>query len=194
MDELADLVGREKASSSASEAAAAAVKPGARGAFTVTDEGITWTCIRCDTRNPLEAAICSVCGTTFADIVRPPVDRPERDPNLAAMISLFLPGAGHAYVGLWGQGIARAVIQLWIGSVVILSLVAGGRANAGAVAIVFGLVGTLLWGISAHDAFREARGEPALVLLKGRFFLYLVLGLLMLLFVMLVGAGLQANS
>ena len=195
MNELADLVGREKSAAASAEATASAaqVKPGARGAFTVTDEGITWTCSRCETRNALDAQLCSVCGTTFAEVVRPPVERPERDPNMAALISLFLPGAGHAYVGLWGQAIARAVIQLWIGGVVLIALFAGGRANASSVAIVFGLVGTVLWGVSAHDAYREARGEQVRVLLKGKFFLYITLGLLMLLFMMLVGASLQAR-
>src|SRR5687768_16998688 len=78
-----------------------------RGAFTVTEEGIRWTCQRCEAENPLEESICAVCGTTFADSMRPPVERPVRDPNTVAMFSLFFPGAGHWYLGLKGSAVAR---------------------------------------------------------------------------------------
>ena len=170
------------------------LQPKKSGAFTVTEAGISWTCNQCETKNPLEAQYCSVCGTTFAEVVRPKPERPPRDPNLAALLSLFFPGAGHAYVGLIGQAVARGVISVWVVSVVILSIVAGGKSGSNSLAIVFGVVATMLWMLAAHDAYREARGESAMVLLKGKFFLYLVLGLLMLLFAMLVGAGLSARA
>ena len=164
------------------------------GAFTVTEAGITWKCDRCETTNPLEAQVCSVCGTTFAEVVRPKESRPERDPNMVALISLFLPGAGHMYLHLWPQGIARAIVSLWVVSVVVVSLMAGGAKNAATVPATFGLVATALWVLGAHDAYREARGESNQVILKGRVFLYLVLGLLMLLFFLLVSAGLSARG
>jgi hypothetical protein len=147
----------------------------------------------CETQNPLEAQVCSVCGTSFAEVVRPPDSRPQRDPNMAALVSLFLPGAGHMYLHLWPQGIARAVVSLWVMSVVLVSLLAGGRSNTTSVAVTFGLVATGLWVAGAHDAFREARGEPDRAVLKGKVFLYLVLGLLMLLFFLLMSAGLRAR-
>jgi hypothetical protein len=109
------------------------------------------------------------------------------------LVSLFLPGAGHMYLHLWPQGIARAVVSLWVMSVVLVSLLAGGRSNTTSVAVTFGLVATGLWIAGAHDAFREARGEPDRAVLKGKVFLYLVLGLLMLLFFLLMSAGLRAR-
>jgi hypothetical protein len=48
--------------------------------------------------------------------------------------------------------------------------------------------------VAAHDAYQEARGHSAATLLKGRVFMYVVLGLLGLLFVMLVGAAFQARG
>ena len=131
-----------------------------------------------------------MCGTRFADVMRPPEDVPERDPNNAALYSLFFPGAGHWWLGLKGQGVARGVLSTWVVLVAILGGAAGSMLLAGA----FGIVAFGLWGVAAHDAYREARKEPALVILKGRSFLYLVLGLLMLMVVLLVAAGLRAGA
>lgn len=163
------------------------------GAFTVREHGVVWTCSRCDTENPLDQQVCVVCGTTFAEVVRPKEKRPERDPGTAALVSLFFPGAGHGYLGLWGQAIARGVLHAWVLFVVLLSVLQRGP-GSGPVALVFGLAATVLWGVSAHDAYREARHEGGLVLLKGKVFLYLVLGLLVLLLVLLVSSGLRERG
>lgn len=112
---------------------------------------------------------------------------------MAAMVSLFLPGAGHAYLGLWGQAVARAVITLWIFFVLLISLLQRGPSSA-RVAVVFGVAATALWAVAAHDAYREAREEQGLVLLKGKVFLYTVLGLLVLLVVLLMSSGLSARG
>jgi hypothetical protein len=160
-----------------------------RGAFTITETGIVWTCTRCETVNPLDASVCSVCGTTFADVIRPPDDRPVRDPNTVALYSLFFPGAGHWYLGLTGQAVARGVLSVWVVLVAVLAGVAGSVLMA----VVFGLAALGLWIVAAHDAYREARHEPTAVILKGRTFLYLVLGLLLLMVVLLVAAGIQAG-
>ena len=159
------------------------------GAFRISETGISWTCSRCETVNPLDASVCSVCGTTFADVIRPPDDRPERDPNTVAMYSLFFPGAGHWYLGLTGQAVARGVLSVWVVLVAILAAIAGSMLMG----VVFGLVALGLWIAAAHDAYREARHESAAVILRGRTFLYLVLGLLLLMVVLLVAAGVQAG-
>ena len=167
--------------------------PAARGAFTITESGISWMCAQCATKNPLDASFCSVCGATFADTMEPKPARPQRDPNLAALLSLLLPGAGHAYIGLWAQAASRAVISVWVIFVVVASLFAGGEASSTLLAAVFGVVAFGLWVVGAHDAYREAKNESRLVLLKGKIFLWLVLGLLMLLFIMMVTTGLRAQ-
>lgn len=159
-----------------------APKPGVQqGAFRSTEEGILWTCSACDAENPLDEAACRVCGTAFGEAIRPPVKRHlERDPGTVALVSLFFPGAGHAYLGMWPQAIARAVVSAWVGVMTLLFALARGGAST-AVAGLFGLVAFSLWIVAAHDAFREAGDEPRRVLLYGRRFTFLVLGLLMLL-------------
>jgi hypothetical protein len=166
------------------------VEPQKRGAFTVTEAGITWTCSRCQTDNPLDAPICSVCGTTFADSVRPPIDRPQRDPNTVALYSLFFPGAGHWYLGMKAAAVARGIVSAWVVSIALLAAIA----KQIPMAIVFALVSFALWGLAAHDAYREAQGDPRMVILKGRVFVYLVMGLLGLVGLLLVLSALRVNQ
>lgn len=106
-----------------------------------------------------------------------------------AMYSLFMPGAGHWSMGLKAQAVARGIVSVWVVLVALLAAVAG----ATLMAVVFGVAAFGLWMASAHDAYREARGETHMVLLKPRVFVYLVLGLLMLMIVLLVSAGLRAG-
>jgi hypothetical protein len=165
-----------------------------RGAFQVTEEGIKWVCRTCEHANSIDLFTCSVCGTTFAEHVRPESDRPERDPSTTAMISLFFPGAGHAYLGMWGQAVARGVLSMWVLLVAIVGLVDKDIPGALIMAGLFGVVALLLWIVAAHDAFREASNETARVLLRGRRFLYVVLGLMALLFVAMLMALMTARS
>jgi hypothetical protein len=120
--------------------------------------------------------------------MNPPEERPARDPNSAALYSLFFPGAGHWYLGLKGSAVARGVLSAWV----VLVALAGAIAGSASMGAIFGLAAFVLWGIAAHDAYREAQGSPAAVILKSRAFVYVVMGLLMLMIVMLVSTGLRA--
>jgi Zn-finger in Ran binding protein and others len=159
----------------------------------VTDEGITWDCSRCGTINPLESNLCDVCGATFAVTIlpRPPV-RPARDPGTAALLSLFCPGAGHAYLGLWPQAVARGIVSMWVIATIFLTA-SGAGAGSGVIAGVFAAAGFAFWIVAAHDALREATLDEDAVLLKGRTFLYVVLALLLLLMGSLVLSGLRSG-
>jgi hypothetical protein len=172
----------------------AAVRRTESDAFQVTEEGIKWVCQTCSTPNDLDVFACTVCGATFADQVRPRTERPVRDPSKAALFSLFFPGAGHAYVGMWGQAVARGVLSTWILLVALVGLLDNDVPGSLAMATVFGLVGLALWVIAAHDAFREATNDTARVLLRGRRFLYVVLGLMALLFVAMFVALMAARN
>lgn len=146
------------------------------GSFSVRAGEITWACKWCEARNPLAEQSCSVCGAGFGEVLKGEKPQVARDPGVVALLSLFLPGAGHAYMGQWGQGVARAVLSIWAVLVCFFAGVQGGKGML--LAIAFGVIAFSLWVISAHDAFREASGSPGLALIKSQHFLYLVLGLL----------------
>lgn len=162
-----------------------------RGAFKVTEEGVTWTCSRCDSTNPMEVTVCPVCGSDLATTLRPPgPERPRRDPNMTALISLLLPGAGHAYLGQWAQGVARGIVQMWILATALIGAVQG----TPLVWVTFGIASVALWVVAAHDAYREAADEGRGVFLRGRVFLWVVLGLLALLLFVVLGTAVRAPS
>ena len=122
-----------------------------------------------------------------------PKIREGRDPNAAALISLFLPGAGHAYLGLVGQAIARLVMSVWVVGVSLIALFSGGGAAA-PLSVVYSVAAVALGLTAAHDAYREARNQGTLVLLSGRRFLYLTLGLIGVLFVVMMLGALGARG
>jgi hypothetical protein len=160
--------------------------------FSVGADGISWACKHCETVNSLESEVCSVCGMSFAELLRPPAPaKPKRDPNTVALISLFWPGAGHGYLGEWGQAIARGVVSFWV---LIVTAVSYAQSGIGAMTTIFGTIGFGLWVVAAHDSFQEASNARDKVILKQKYFLWIVLGLLVLLMGMLLMQGLQASA
>lgn len=125
----------------------------------------------------------------FADSIRPPDNRPQRDPGQAALYSLFFPGAGHWYLGLKGLAVAHGVLNAWV----IAAAVLGAIARSFAMAAIFAFAALALWLIAAHDAYREAARQRSSVILKGRVFLYVVLGLLFVMIGMLITTSLKAD-
>ena len=154
--------------------------------FKVTESGITWICRMCETENPLAVGTCSVCTSSFAQTLKEPDEGViKRDPGTVTLMSLFFPGAGHAYLGLWPQAIARGVIGALVVLVTILGAIAPGSSSK-PLAIVFFMVSFGWWVLSAHDAYREATGRRYAVILKDRGFLFVVLGILLLLTAMVI--------
>lgn len=149
-----------------------------------------WSCSTCGHDNELDAPSCAVCNASFEQtMTNAQVSPHEPDPNKAALYSLLLPGAGHAYLGLVGQAVARAVMSVWVVGVTLIALFSDGGRTGALVWTTYGCAAVALWLAAAHDAYREAGGQPALVLLSGRRFLYVTLALIGVLFlVMTVGA------
>ena len=140
----------------------------------------------CETENPLAVSTCSVCTSSFAQTLKEPDEGViKRDPGTVTLMSMFFPGAGHAYLGLWAQAIARGVIGALVVLVTILGAIAPGSSSK-PLATVFFMVSFGWWGLSAHDAYREATGRRYAVILKDRGFLFVVLGILLLLTAMVV--------
>lgn len=164
-----------------------------RDAFAASSEGLSWTCRLCDTINPLAADRCTVCGAGLAETLRPPPPRgPIRDPGTAALVSMAWPGAGHAYLGMWGQAVARAVTSAWVLAVTGIALLQQGPTAP--MAVAFGLAAFALWVVAAHDAYRESLRQSSAALLRGRALLWVVVGLLVLAFAMLAAGALGART
>jgi hypothetical protein len=171
-----------------------AVIEGDKGVIEVKGKEITWTCSRCENVNGFEHNTCEVCGASFAEVIKEPSEpAPERNPNAVALLSLLFPGAGHAYIGMYGQAIARGVISLWV-VVTAIFAAAQGASQSMALAVVFGIVFVGLWGVSAHDAYREASHQKSAVLLRDKLFLYLVLGLLLMSVVFVFSLAMGART
>jgi len=162
------------------------------GAFAIAGDEISWTCDRCDTDNELSAPACRVCGTRFGAAPQPSIVV-TRDPNNVAMLSLFFPGAGHAYLGMWAQAIARAALTIWVLAVVLVAALQKGVPGSGSIVVIFGATAFALWGLTAHDAYREASNDPSGVILRPRIFLYLTIGLLFALFASVMAAVINAT-
>lgn len=153
-----------------------------RGAFTMTAAGVAWTCPTCDTSNPLEAGVCTVCGTAFREVVaaNDAGGTPARDPRVAAAAGAIFPGFGHAYIGSWGQALARVAVAMWV----VATIVAGMSVRtlpSRLMSVAFILAALGLWTLSSYDAYQAASNNPGSVVLKGRTFVWLVLGLVGLL-------------
>lgn len=166
-----------------------------RGAFVVVGNEISWSCSACMHDNPLDAQACGVCGSSFAVTVIK-VDRPHvrRDPRTVALYSLLFPGAGHLYLGLVGQGIARAVMSIWVVVVAAVALFSGGGGPGVFVWTTYGAAAVALWVATTHDAYREANGQPGLVLLSPRRSLYVTLALIAVLFCVVTFGALEARG
>ncbi|MEA2486774.1 MAG: hypothetical protein QOF16_428 [Actinomycetota bacterium] len=164
------------------------------GPFTVGEEGITWICGACGSSNPLDLPLCSVCGATFKDTVEPDERLPERDPNTTALVALVYPGAGFAYLGRWPEAIGRAVVGTFALSVALIAALVGSGSVSAVIGITYGLAAFGLWVLGVHDAYRAAQHQEALVVLKARMLLYVLLGLLVLFLVLLVGAIVSRTS
>lgn len=156
----------------------------------------SWICGVCGTANPLANDVCDACGSPFALTIDPPKRRAAgtKDPGTAAIYSMIFPGAGHAWLGLWGQGWARAILSVWVIVVAVIGALGAKGSLAILIAGTFALCAFLLWIVAAHDAYREAADQPAAVLLTSRRMVYTVVGLLVLLMVLLAVGTLQAAS
>ncbi len=87
---------------------------------------------------------------------------------------------------------ARAVLGTFVAIVFVVSASTPGGPLP--LSLAFGMSAFGLWVAAAHDAHREASGEPGRVLLKNNAFLYVVLGLLCLLFAVLLVSFFNARG
>ena len=158
--------------------------------FDVREDGLVWVCKVCEAENPLEAQMCTRCGTPFGSLFEEGQAAPDVDPGRATALSLILPGLGHIAAGRKLEGAARIVIFVWlVGTLVVIVASRAGRGLGpllGLAAIYFASAGGLYL-VSAIDARRAAEGHDPV--LSSRLLLYGVSALLLFTVLLLFVTG-----
>ena len=133
----------------------------------VQDGRLTWTCPACEARNPIEASACTTCGTPFARLFQERAERPEMDPQSAAVWSMMFPGLGHWKLGRRAEAVARFAMFGWaFGALMILVVSRIGKGGFGPtfpLFLLFAFAAATIYVLSAIDAYRLAAGEAPLV-------------------------------
>ena len=138
-----------------------------RGSLEVEDGRLTWTCPACEARSAIEASVCATCGTPFARLFQKDDERPEMDPQSAAVWSMVFPGLGHWKLGRRADAIARFAMFAWaFGALMILVVSRVGKGGFGPtfpLFVLFAFASATIYVLSAVDAYRIAAGEEPLV-------------------------------
>jgi ribosomal protein L40E len=148
----------------------------------IEDGRPAWTCPVCQTRNPIEASICSACGTPFARLLEEPQVETQLDPQTAAVWSMVFPGLGHWKLGRRGDAIARFAMFGWsFGALLVLLFSRFGKGGLGATTplfLLFLVASVAIYVLSAVDAYRIASGDQPIV--SSRALLWTSAGLIVL--------------
>lgn len=153
----------------------------------------TWPCPTCGAQNPIELDLCSVCGTSFGQLLRQEEARPTVSPRDAFLWSLMFPGIGHAKVGRGPDGIARGTLfALAFGLALVIVL--SGVSTAPVFGVVVLLLGSalVLYLGSAAEAYRIADGGTPFV--SARALLWITVALIMLSVALLAMSVVTVNS
>jgi hypothetical protein len=154
---------------------------------------LTWPCPTCGTQNAIELDLCSVCGTSFGQLLREPVAGPTVSPRDAFLWSLTFPGVGHAKAGRAPDGIARGTLFVLTFGLALVIVVSGVST-----APVFGVVVLLLGSAlviylgSAAEAYRLAAGGSPFV--SARVLLWATVALIMISVSLLAMSVVTVNS
>lgn len=168
-------------------------RPAAEGEDREGRAEATWPCPTCGSQNPIELDVCSVCGTSFAQLLRQDEPGPTVSPRDAFLWSLTFPGVGHAKAGHGADGIARGtlfVLTFGLALVVVLSGVSSPPVFA-VVALLLVSAITIYLG-SAAEAYRIADGGAPFV--SARVLLWATVALIMVSVSLLAMSVVTVNS
>src|SRR5262245_22033729 len=133
----------------------------------IEDGRPAWTCPVCETRNPIEASVCSTCGTPFSRLLEEPPAQTQMDPQAAAVWSMVFPGLGHWKLGRRGDAVARFAMFGWsFGALMVLLVSRFGKGGLGPTMPLFLLflgASVAIYVLSAVDAYRIASGDQPIV-------------------------------
>ncbi len=123
----------------------------------------SWPCTTCGHENPIELDACSVCGTSFATVMRSDERPAEVDPKDALVASLIFPGLGHRKLGRSLDGFARGLLFAIMCALAIILAFAPGSGILKAMFTLYLLLALAVYVESAWEAYRMAGGAPAWV-------------------------------
>lgn len=149
------------------------------GRFRTVDGVVEWRCATCDSWNPVDRLVCTVCATPLDGSSGPgDVDLSTVDRDRVMLASWVVPGGGQWLLGQRAKGLSRLLIAaVWlVGALMLLVSADGGEAALLPVGVlVAGVVA--VWGLSVADA-RTALSGGTRELLGERAFLWVVVGVL----------------
>ena len=122
-----------------------------------------WPCPTCGNENAIELDACSVCGTSFATLMRSDEHPAEVDPKDALVASLIFPGRGQRKLGRPLDGFAHGALFILLCSLALMLAFGNG---SGVLKALFALYLLLALGVylgSAYEAYRMAEGAPPIV-------------------------------
>ncbi len=154
---------------------------------------LTWPCPTCGSQNDIALDVCSVCGTSFGQLLREERTAPTISPREAFLWSLTFPGVGHAKAGRAPDGIARGtlfVLSFGLALVIVMSGVSSPPVF-GVVVLLLGSAMVLYLG-SAAEAYRIAGGGSPFV--SSRALLWATVALIMLSVSLLAMSVVTVNS
>jgi hypothetical protein len=168
-------------------------RPAGEGEAPAGAKAAMWPCPTCGSLNPIELDVCSVCGTSFAQLLRKDEPASTVSPRDAFLWSLTFPGVGHAKAGRAPDGIARGtlfVLTFGLTLVIVLSGVSSPPVFA-VVALLLVSAITIYLG-SAAEAYRIADGGSTFV--SARALLWATVALIMIAVSLLALSVVTVNS
>jgi hypothetical protein len=154
---------------------------------------LTWPCPTCGSQNDIALDACSVCGTSFGQLLREERTASTVSPRDAFLWSLTFPGVGHAKAGRGPDGIARGTLFVLSFGLALLIMVSGVSSPPvfGVVILLLGSAMVLYLG-SAAEAYRIAGGGSPFV--SSRALLWATVALIMVSVSLLAMSVVTVNS
>lgn len=127
------------------------------------DKPLTWPCPTCGTENPIALDACSVCGTSFAALMRSDEKPAQVEPRDALVASLIFPGLGQRKLGRPLDGFARGTLFVILCTLALILAFANGSGVLKAMFALYLLLALAVYLGTAYDAYRMAEGAQPLV-------------------------------
>ena len=154
---------------------------------------LMWPCPTCGAQNAIDLDLCSVCGTSFGQLLREEAPSSTVSPRDAFLWSLTFPGVGHAKAGRAPDGIARGTLFVLTFGLALIIMVSGVSSPPvfGVVVLLLGSAMVIYLG-SAAEAHRIASGGSPFV--SARVLLWATVALIMVSVSLLAMSVITVNS